>query len=36
MVGKGASEDLGMKYKNFNQIVNTLYNEEIENLDEVK
>ena len=34
MVGKGASEDLGMKYKNFNQIVNTLYNEEIENLDE--
>ena len=34
MVGKGASEDLEMKYKNFNQIVNTLYNEEIENLDE--
>lgn len=27
-------EDKSIKYKNFNQIVNTLYNEEVENLDE--
>ena len=28
------SEDKNTKYKNFNQIVNTLYNEEVENLNE--
>ena len=28
------SEDKNIKYKNFNQIVNTLYNEEVENFDE--
>ena len=34
MVDRHVLNDLEVKYKNFNQIVNTLYNEEIENLDE--